>query len=797
MLCTRICLKAAVAVGLIAVMTPDLRGEGGLVFFTNQAAFEQANEDAGYLNKGVEDFEESTAPPGGALAVFDPLVPGVPSFPPFFPNGLEGLDNIQVQSNVFGPDPVIPAPAGVDGMLALADGALGVVTSDVVVNNFPGHSYDIILLDAVTMSVGFNPVAFAGGPINVRIYDTANNFLGENLFNANPFATEFAGVISTVPIGRINIFDPVRGGGDNIQKWVACPQNPASFIENVTQGTFHCAIQDAINNAVNGDEIVVQEATYFENINFLGKAITLRSTDPTDPAVVAATIIDAGGSGRVVTCNSGEGPDTVLSGFTITGGSAANGAGMQNSAGSSPTVTNCTFINNAADDNGGGMRNNNGSPTVTKCTFTGNTAFLYGGGMQNGNNSSPTVTNCTFTGNSANLGGGMYNFSSSPTVINCTFSGNTAQVNGGGMRNGNGSSPAVTNCILWGDSPNEIFNNNSTPIVTYSNVQGGFAAGEGNIDADPMFVDADNDDLRLDCSSPSTDAGDNDAVPEGVTTDLDGNPRFVDDAGVADTGNPGDAGPPVVDMGAYERQVDSAPSLINVPADFATIQEAIDADICPGGEIVVQEGTYVENINFNGKAITLRSTDPTDPAVVAATIIDGGGVDRVVLCNSGEGPDTVLSGFTITGGSATNGAGMLNSAGSSPTVTHCTFIDNVADLRGGGMRNLNGSSPTVTNCTFSGNTAGLDGGGMYNNNNSSPTVTNCTFSGNISALGYGGGMRNLGSSPTATNCTFSGNTAGVFGGGMDNSQKSNPTVTNCTFSGNTATYDGGGMYNSF
>jgi parallel beta-helix repeat protein/predicted outer membrane repeat protein len=227
-----------------------------------------------------------------------------------------------------------------------------------------------------------------------------------------------------------------------------------------------------------------------------------------------------------------------------------------------------------------------------------------------------------------------------------------------------------------------------------------------------------------------------------------------------------------------------------------SIQAAIS--ICADGdEIIVHPGTYVQTIDFLGKAITLRSTAPTDPDVVAATIIDGGGAYHVVQCVNGEGPDTILEGFTITGGNANgsypngHGGGMYNSQ-TSPTVTNCTFSDNSASDCGGGMFNSS-SSPTVLGCTFSDNSAERDGGGMCNSGGG-PTVTNCTFTGNsVGGLGTGGGMCNDSSSPTVTDCTFTGNSGGWGGGGMFNFEDSYPTVDNCTFSGNMTGDWGGGM----
>jgi parallel beta-helix repeat protein len=552
------------------------------------------------------------------------------------------------------------------------------------------------------------------------------------------------------------------------------------------------------------------------------------------------------------------------------------GGGMCNRD-SSATVTNCSFSSNSAgktfQHRGGGMYNDGGSVTVTGCRFTSNSAN-QGGGMYS-DQTSLTLTNCTFELNLAldegwltfanGQGGGMYIWCSSANVTNCVFRSNVAQAtllmwaNGGGLYNAGTASLSpkltnctfrgneaegivgdrggaiynssgtitVANCILWGDSPYEI-SNYGYHTITYSDVQGGWS-GTGNLNADPLFRDADG---RLSWNSPCIDRGDNSAI-SGVATDRDGNPRIVD--GNFD-------GNPVVDMGAYEKQ-----TTLYVPAGYGTIQAAINAAVS-AYEIEVAPGTYNEAINFLGKAIRLYSSG--GPQV---TTINGSGAYHVVQCVSSEGSDTILEGFTVTGGNANGGwpndrgggmynqgssptvinciftsnaatgygGGMSNNSssptvtgctfegnlsanhfggmhndGASPTVANCTFTGNTADGFGGGIGSTNHCSGTVTDCIFSGNTAGWKGGGMFNVEGSSWTVTNCTFSDNTAA-DSGGGMYNAESSPTLTNCTFTGNTASLFGGGMYNEATSNPTVTNCTFINNRANkYNGGGMCNN-
>ena len=95
---------------------------------------------------------------------------------------------------------------------------------------------------------------------------------------------------------------------------------------------------------------------------------------------------------------------------------------------------------------------------------------------------------------------------------------------------------------------------------------------------------------------------------------------------------------------------------INVPADYTTIQAAIDAAV-NGNIVLVSDGTYIENINFSGKAITVAShfIRDYDSLHIQNTIIKGSNPTNpnqasVVNFYWGEDTTSVLRGFTITGG---------------------------------------------------------------------------------------------------------------------------------------------------
>jgi hypothetical protein len=248
----------------------------------------------------------------------------------------------------------------------------------------------------------------------------------------------------------------------------------------------YSTIQAAINDANDGDTIIAEPGTYYENLDFSVMSLTLTSTDPNDLNVVAATTIDANDSGTVVTFPYYTDANYVLTGFTITGGedseygggvccyegnitinkclfednSADHGGGIYNRR-AKLMVTDCTFNGNttaSTSGKGGGIFNHLGELTLSNCMFIGNSANSEGGGLASDydNNPTVTVTNCAFIGNSANFGGGMNISHFGATVTNCIFSNNSA-IKGGGVctKSLYGSDLRLINCTFHENSADD------------------------------------------------------------------------------------------------------------------------------------------------------------------------------------------------------------------------------------------------------------------------------------------------------------------------------------------------------
>src|ERR1044071_2045432 len=230
-------------------------------------------------------------------------------------------------------------------------------------------------------------------------------------------------------------------------------------------------IQDAVDLAAPGDELVVTNGTYASVT--VSNYITLRSVNGPQFTFI---------NGRKLSGCAYLADEAIISGFTLTNGLAGNG---------------------------GGVYCENPYAVVSNCVIVGNSAISYGGGAVGG-----TLNNCTLMGNSAGQGGGFYR----GTLNNCTLTGNSAQYGGGGA-DGDGYDfiPSIlNNCIAYFNTAAKGANYGfcilnyccTTPLPT---------RGMGNISADPQLASV----SHLSAASPCRAAGSKDYI---TGTDIDGEP---------------------------------------------------------------------------------------------------------------------------------------------------------------------------------------------------------------------------------------------------------------------------------
>ena len=234
--------------------------------------------------------------------------------------------------------------------------------------------------------------------------------------------------------------------------------------------------------AVPGEQIWVKAGTYSP-----GSVATATFQLPTGVTVYGGF----NGTETLVTQRNGGLNQTILSGgnlcyhvvtgannatltdFIITGGAAAN-------------------YNYTDSQGGGGILCDGVSPVVYDCVFTGNSSTYGGGAAWVRNGATPTFRNCVFTANTSVFGGAIEcEYNASPLIYNCTFSLNTGSY-GGAIETFSAANPVLLNCILWGDtssSSSEFYNNGTTPVITYSDIEGGSpVSGVGNLNVDPQFI---------------------------------------------------------------------------------------------------------------------------------------------------------------------------------------------------------------------------------------------------------------------------------------------------------------------
>jgi hypothetical protein len=303
------------------------------------------------------------------------------------------------------------------------------------------------------------------------------------------------------------------------------------------------SIQTALNSVASPGKVNVAPGFYSENINFNGKEVLLASEQG------AGLTVLSGAGGSVVTFESGETPTSTIKGFTIQGGSGEFGGGIAIWF-CSPTIESNIIRENSVG-HGGGIFVNNGSPHITGNLIESNEG-AYGAAISMVNTSSPLIENNIIVNNGPGEGisAGLPE-DAAPVIVNNVIAGNS----GGGIFASYFPSLTIKNNIItnnsrWGGIYTDIGSNVSLTVLNndvWNNSPSNYGGGledltglDGNISADPGFVDTVAGDYHITKLSPAIDSGTNIGAPR---SDFDGNARPVDATG---------DGVAWTDMGAYE-----------------------------------------------------------------------------------------------------------------------------------------------------------------------------------------------------------------------------------------------------
>ena len=343
-----------------------------------------------------------------------------------------------------------------------------------------------------------------------------------------------------------------------------------------------------------------------------------------------------------------------------------------------------------------------------------------------------TVSNCS---QDSHDGAGLYCIENSPTILNCSFINNSTNNNGGGMFFGPSCTPSIEDCTVTMNSA--------------GNDGGGIFSESGGMTITNTIVCGNNPNQVV---GAYTDGGGNNICETTVTW-------TVDDDG---------------------------------KADFDNIQAAVDAS-SDGDEIIVMPGTYTslqeEVVLVADRFLTIRSSDPSDPDIVATTIIDGEGVRRGINCVNTSVGFLDEPPVNVTPTSSNNSTVQMQQfegirrtrdrsvpySSSLLTVDGFTIVNGFAVgstySLGGGIRS-GYSNLAVSNCYLSGNSAYGGGGihtGMPNGNYSS--ITWCTISNNTTyskdqGNETGGGISAYGGSLEVIDCVISENISHYASGGI-------------------------------
>ena len=512
-----------------------------------------------------------------------------------------------------------------------------------------------------------------------------------------------------------------------------CSGGGGDYYVTTTGSADFATIQSALDNVPPGCSIVVAPGTYWEALEFPGTAIYLRSQDGPE-----TTTISAGGVGSVLTFYNGDTRQTIVEGFTITGGTGtdlwtvaegkppkleAYGGGAIIRFGSSPTLINLWFTDNSAIY-GGAIYADDGTFVVDGCTFQNNDAD-YGGAVLV-YNTTPTIQNSTFEGNQAQYAAALYSVSGFVEVDECTFEGNRATQLGGAVAEAE-STITVSDCV---------FQDNYAPDG------GAFWASHGTF-------------TLSDCSFV------------GNTAEIYGS--AVSTLGCVDS--------------TISRNLFQDNDFTGTDAGQGTL------DLQQMDGLIIRDNTFLGNATTTGGGLSLAdNTDTTvaDNLFQSNTAETLGGA--MVLFGSGE---AAVEGNTFVDNTAQTGGGAVECSTLEQVALELSsniFQANASEADGGAILIKGACTATLTHNVLVDNMA-ADSGGALRLDNAIAIANNNILAQNEAR--YGGGLAAAGTSAASAvfaNNTFDGN-AGRAAGGAVYLEMVTPAMVNNLLTNSTAGYE--------
>ena len=529
----------------------------------------------------------------------------------------------------------------------------------------------------------------------------------------------------------------------------ACPPDSLPAELNVPED--FSTIQRAVDAARDGDTVVVAPGNYFldraieinpehdpdDPSSPLLKNITLKSSGDADNTVLTIREPKSPDRASVVVVDKGESSDTVIEGFTFSGG---QGAALR---------TNDLVVG------GGGALVYRSDATFISCVFTNNSCRVASG-----------------------RGGGVFCWESKSRFVNCHFFRNFADGVGGGIFvGGEGTSSRLERCLIeWneargggGAAVTTAADATFTDTTVSHNMGGGILLQGGPTVWLSECVVSNNDRSGIACHPGAT----------------------IEVTGTDISGNKSDRGAGILLQGTAAIILDSR-IRDNVSADVGggiLVEDPAGNCDC---SMTLGDSEIFGNIATRGAGIAVRSVsvDISGCSVHENTASQAGG--GILLENTS--PD--ISSTSIERNASLEGGGGLRVVASSPTLREVSIVRNIASSRGGGLGIFDHSTVTMSDSRLEANAAFDDGdsedgqlnwggGGVFIDDGTSGVFRRVRFLANHGRMGGGLSARD-GALAVLENCLFAANSAVDQGGALFLFGGVDATINHCTFAQNVA-----------